>query len=176
LVGSNGLIFAIEPFPQAFSELKWHIQANNCFNVKAEQVAVSDNDGESLFNIGESPSEGGLSNASVTTNREGQIKVATRTLDSLVDEWELKKLRLVKIDVEGAESVVLSGAGKVVESYRPHFIIDLHSPEQDVSVARLLTSWGYFLSRISGPPILHTDTGWPDIDGVWGTILATHKA
>jgi len=60
-----------------------------------------------------------------------------------------------------------------IERYHPYFVIDLHTPEQDVSVASLLTPAGYRLSRLSGPPIQRTDTGWPDPDGVWGSILAT---
>src|SRR5262249_7912556 len=110
LVGLNGLVISLEPFPLAFSDLQWHIRANKCFNVRAVQVAASDNDGEALFSVGETPSEGGLLNDSIASDREGQIKVTTRRLDSLVAEWRLKKLRLVKIDVEGAESKVLSGA------------------------------------------------------------------
>ncbi len=38
--------------------------------------------------------------------------------------------------------------------------------------ARLLSFWGYEICRLSGPPILRTDVGWPDPAGVWGSILA----
>jgi Methyltransferase FkbM domain len=98
--------------------------------------------------------------------------VITRTLDSVIEELGIAHMKIVKIDVEGAEGKVLSGAKRVVERYSPFFIIDLHTPEQDVFVAHLLTSWGYTLSRLSGPAILRTDTGWRDPVGVWGTIVA----
>jgi hypothetical protein len=82
-------------------------------------------------------------------------------------------VKLVKIDVEGAESMVLSGARALMRELRPYFVVELHAPEQDVAVAAELSGSGYRVSRISGPPILRTDVGWPDPAGVWGSILAT---
>jgi len=86
---------------------------------------------------------------------------------------EIKRLRLIKIDVEGAGGKVLSGAQKTIKDFKPYFVIDLHTPEQDIFVGQLLTSAGYKLSRLARPPILHTDRGWPDPTGVWGSILAS---
>ena len=97
----------------------------------------------------------------------------TRKLDALVAEWKPDRINLIKIDVEGGEGKVLSGAMSVIDNFRPHFIIDLHNPTQDMLVAQLLASKDYRLSRLSGPPILRTDVGRPHKDGVWGTIMAT---
>jgi FkbM family methyltransferase len=174
LVGHNGVVVAVEPFPPAYTELRWHIRANACTNVQVLAMAVSETSGEALFTPGSSASTGSLSTvwATSVTPRD-QLSVITRTLDSVIEELGISLLKLVKIDVEGAESKVLSGAKRVVEQYHPYFVIDLHTPEQDVLVAHLLTSWGYTLSRLSGPAILRTDTGWPDPAGVWGSIVAT---
>jgi FkbM family methyltransferase len=174
LVGPDGLVVAIEPFPPAFSELEWHIRTNACLNVKVFPVAISDADGEALFTPGSSPSTGGLSTVcSSPAIPEDSISVTTRELDSVLEEIGIKRLKLIKIDVEGAEGKVLLGAKMTIQRFKPYFVVDLHTPEQDVFVARLLTSQGYRLSRLSGPPILHTDNGWPDSSGVWGSILAT---
>lgn len=173
LVGPDGLIIALEPYPLAYKELEWHLRANNCFNVKPRPLAISDADGEASFLPSESPSQGALS--SVLRNQPGQaISVHTGTLDSLVAELGVLHLKLVKIDVEGAESKVLFGAKRVLKDIKPHFVIDLHTPEQDVLVAETLVQFGYRLSRLGGPPILRTNVGWPNPDGVWGSILASH--
>jgi len=87
----------------------------------------------------------------------------------------VKRLNLVKIDVKGAEGKVLLGAQKTIEVCKPYFVIDLHTPEQDIFVAQLLISQGYKLSRLSGPPILCIESGWPDPAGVWGAILAVPR-
>jgi FkbM family methyltransferase len=174
LVGSDGCVIAVEPFPPAFAELEWHLLANNCSNVKAVSVAIGDASGQASFAPGESASTGSLLEyAPNSLSPKEKIAVSIRELDSIVEDFEIGKLKLVKIDVEGAETKVLSGSRKTMERYHPYFVIDLHTPEQDVSVASLLTSAGYRLSRLSGPPIQRTDTGWPDPDGVWGSILAS---
>jgi len=173
LVGPDGLVIALEPFAPAFAELEWHVRANNCTNVKAIPEAISDASGQGLFAPGESACTGSLLECTpASLSQRDEITVSIRELDSVVEELRLEKLKLVKIDVEGAESRVLSGSKRTMELHRPYFVIDLHTPEQDLCVAGLLTSCGYRLSRVSGPPILRTDRGWPDATGVWGTILA----
>ena len=94
-------------------------------------------------------------------------------MDSVVREFRLRAVKLVKIDVEGAESVVLSGASALLRELRPYLVVELHTPEQDVAVAAELGGAGYRIGRISGPPIQRIDVGWPDPAGVWGSILAT---
>jgi FkbM family methyltransferase len=167
-------VIAVEPFPPAFAELEWHLRANNCANVKGISPAVGDANGQGLFAPGDSASTGRpVEYAPNSLSQKEKLKVSIRELESVVDDFEIGKLKLVKIDVEGAENKVLSGSRKTMERYHPYFVIDLHTPEQDVSVASLLKSAGYRLSRLSGPPIQRTDTGWPDPDGVWRSILAT---
>jgi FkbM family methyltransferase len=173
LVGKDGLVIAVEPFPPAFRELQWHLGANECFNVRALPVALSDRDGKSSFLPGESSSAGRLGDEPTEAAADTATVVVTRTLDAVVEEAGLTRLDLVKIDVEGAEGRVLRGAERAAARFRPALVIDLHTPEQDVEVARGLTEHGYLLRRLSPPPILRTDVGWPDPTGVWGSILAT---
>lgn len=173
LVGPTGRILAIEPFPPAIKDLNWHLRANGCSNVEILECALSESDGASPFSPGESAYTGGLADARPSgPSHQKLLEVKTRRLDSIIEELEIGNTKLIKVDVEGAETKVLLGARKTIEQHRPFFIVDLHTPEQDVSVARLLTDWGYKLSRLSGPPILDTSVGWPHTNGVWGTILA----
>ncbi len=172
LVGPSGLVVALEPYPPALSELEWHIKTNKCGNVKVMPVALSDEKGKATFHPGDSAATGSLLKNEVI-GQHNQISVDVCTLDNLIESLAIEKLRLIKIDVEGAESKVLAGASETAMRLRPFFVIDLHTPEQDVLVARRLTSWGYELSRVEGPPLLRTDVGWPNTEGVWGTILAT---
>lgn len=173
LAGPTGLVIAIEPFPPAFAELEWHMKANNRLNVCGIPDAISDVEGEALFAPGESASTGSLLESRRGASPQGEgLAIKTHTLDSISDEFAGRRLKLIKIDVEGAESNVLAGSAKTIERHRPYFVIDLHTPDQDIRVAHYLTSRRYTLSRLSGPPILRTNTGWPDRGGVWGTILA----
>ncbi|GAC1365307.1 MAG: FkbM family methyltransferase [Actinomycetota bacterium] len=172
LVAGGGRVIAMEPFPLAAVELEWHALRNGCHNVTILRMAAGASDGTARFRPGGAPSTGALCGDEAPA-QASDFRAEVRTLDSLARELQLRSLKLVKIDVEGAESMVLAGARALMRELRPYFVVELHTPEQDVAVAQVLTSNGYRISRISGPPILRTDVGWPDPEGVWGSILAT---
>jgi len=173
LVGKEGLVVAIEPSIESYNELEWHILENDCPNVKAVQLAISDRNGDARFVPDQCSQTGSLAVVYLKAfQEEATILVKTQTLDSVVEELQLESLRLIKIDVEGAEAKVLLGAQKTIQQFHPYFLVELHTPEQDVQVAQFLISRCYQLKRITRPPILRTDVGWPERTGVWGTILA----
>lgn len=171
LVGDAGQVVACEPSPKVFCELQWTVRTNELSNVRLMPLAIGDRDAKATFALGESAYTGHLEDLSEVPEPT-HCTVQVSTLDSLVERLELRSVDLVKIDVEGAESRVLSGAGECIARFRPRFIIELHTPEQDIRVAQILRDSDYRLLRLSGDPIKHPDRGWPDLDGVWGHILA----
>jgi len=175
-VGPSGRVLAVEPFATARQELEWHVQANQCGNVTVIPVALSDDDATARFAATGSAYTGHLlAGNGAATNGEIVCEIETMTLDRLLQREKCPAVRLVKLDVEGAESRVLRGAERTLREVRPFFVIELHTPEQDVAVARILDQAGYAIERVSGPPIQRLDRGWPETDGVWGTILARPK-
>jgi hypothetical protein len=50
--------------------------------------------------------------------------VQSRTLDEVVESLGLKRVDVIKIDVEGAELEVLSSAANVLNRYRPVVIVE----------------------------------------------------
>ncbi len=173
LVGPTGKVLAFEPYPPVFSELQWHLQANGCHNGQAFQAALGDTVGAGLFQPGENASTGQLSAGPTCSEIPGKaLVVPIQTLDALGEQLRIEQLALVKIDAEGAEARILEGAERLMAKTRPTLVIELHNPEQDVAVARWLTTQGYRFERVAGPSILHPENGWPDPDGVWGTIVA----
>jgi hypothetical protein len=142
--------------------------------VNAICAAVSDADGEALFAPGDAASTGSLSGSTDGEAAGGDsVVVKTRRLDSILEDLKVQRLRMIKIDVEGSEGKVLSGAEATIRRHRPQVVVDLHTPEQDVFVAKFMVRLRYRMARLSGPPILRTDVGWPHQNGVWGSILAT---
>jgi FkbM family methyltransferase len=173
LVGSGGRILAVEPFPPAFRELEWHIKKNACANISAQQLALADIPGQGVFLPGNSPTTGSLVFDLGESVPQNSIPVTVRTLDDLVKESVLPRVDFIKVDAEGAEIRVLNGGNDTVAQFRPTMLIELHTPEQDVLVANWLCQRGYHLKRLYGPPIINLKNGWPDLDGVWGTIIAS---
>jgi predicted RNA methylase len=65
------------------------------------------------------------------------------SLDDLVARGVIPTPDFVKIDVEGAESAVLSGASKLLRESRPNLIIETHSEQLGGECVALLHAAGY---------------------------------
>ncbi|MCM8757465.1 MAG: FkbM family methyltransferase [Candidatus Omnitrophica bacterium] len=178
IVGNQGKVIAIEPYNLAFEELKWHLQKNYCKNVITLNIAVGDTDGEGII-LSKPHHPHGILFEYIKENLSSYKgnKILIKTLDSLIRELKLEKVSLIKIDTEGAEAKILKGAEQTVRNFRPYFIVDLHTPEEDLSVGKWFSERGYHLQRINEnlPPILNIEKGWPEKNGVWGSILAIPK-
>lgn len=63
-----------------------------------------------------------------------ETKITTITLDSLYDLIKLQKtpLTAIKIDTEGAEHLILEGAQKTIQTYKPTLIIEYHNNIQQI--------------------------------------------
>jgi hypothetical protein len=64
---------------------------------------------------------------------------------------------LVKVDVEGAETWVLSGAARLLAGRRPHVIVETHSPELERECGDLLLRNGYRPRVVCGRRFLRQD-------------------
>lgn len=167
LTGPAGQVVAFEPHPGVVEELRHHVRVNGFHQVTVMAAGLLDQEGEIPFTPGESSKTSRFDTASEAV---ASLAIPCRTLDAVMDELKPKALRLVKVDVEGAEARVLAGAVRTIRNYHPHLVVELHNPEQDLAVARQLLEWGYKIERVGGPPIRHLDRAWPDPEGVWGTL------
>jgi FkbM family methyltransferase len=106
LAGRDAQIIAIEPQPVLFDRLVYNIGINPFATVKALAVAVVDRDGEvTLFLDGQNKGEASL--RIVNQDDEGRIRVPARALLGLVREEGLPRIDAIKLDVEGAEDLIL---------------------------------------------------------------------
>ncbi len=172
LVGSSGRVHAFEPHPVVIEELRWHVTRNRLRQVTVHPHGLGDSDGAIPFVLGENSKTSHMAATGEETPANRLVEVPCRTLDGTVNTEAIQSITLIKIDIEGGEGKVLRGAINTIERFRPHLIVELHSPEQDLEVARLLTQWGYQLRRVEGPELLRLDRPWPEPNGIWGTIHA----
>jgi FkbM family methyltransferase len=171
LVGPAGQVLAFEPHPHVVEELRWHVEHNGLSQVRIHAAALGDRSETVSFALGESSKTSHF--ADVEDRHAAAIfEVPCRTVDEVVAEAGLTSLRLIKVDVEGAESRLLQGAELTLRRLRPALVVELHTPEQDLAVAELLIRHGYRLTGVDGRVIRNLDRSWPDPDGVWGTLLA----
>ncbi|HAC65689.1 MAG TPA: hypothetical protein DCF68_19695 [Cyanothece sp. UBA12306] len=122
LVGSSGKIHAFEPQPNLVQLLKKSVTINEYEQVVIHQVALSDQDG--IMNMQVPIDNSGAASLGKKKNKASytidvEVKNATQYLSSL----NLDKIRLIKIDVEGHEAIVLKGAKYFLESHKPDIIL-----------------------------------------------------
>jgi FkbM family methyltransferase len=148
LVGRGGLVYALEPAPDVFAALEENLALNRADNVVALRVAAGPEEGEAqLFrppagNVGRSA----LRPPSDVPSSPDLAAVAVMPLASVIPTSELRRLRLVKIDVEGYEVEVLRGLEPALESgFRPAVLLEVHvleAPEAPAYLTQLCRRHG----------------------------------
>ena len=131
---------------------KRNCSLNGFRNVSLNQVVLSDREGQALFNL---PREGSSNRGTGSLVHGGQgdtMTVQTLTLDSYCRNQSIRRLDLMKIDVEGAEHQVLAGAVNTVERHRPVVIFE-KNPESFEEAGRILTRRGYKLHDLNERPV-----------------------
>lgn len=118
-------IHAFEPNPSTFDALEGNLKLNKCTNVCANQKAVSDLEGELLFNA--DPIARGT--ASIARSASAHVtKVLSTTLDAYAAEHRLDRIALLKLDVEGYEASVIRGGRSLIGGGRADVILYEVSP------------------------------------------------
>jgi hypothetical protein len=107
----KGFILAIEPHPFNYQLLTKNIKANNISNIRALRLALWSSDGVMKLYLAGSSSH---SLKSFQKNIKNYIEVQTKTLDTVIKEFGIQRVNLIKIDVEGAELEVLRGAQRTL--------------------------------------------------------------
>jgi len=107
----GGKVFAIEPAPKVFEALTENIKINSLDDkVVAINAAAYSSNSEVKFL--EEPLE--FTTVGYIDN-SGELSVKAITLDKITNDYNLRVIKLLKIDVEGAELEVLKGANETLE-------------------------------------------------------------
>ncbi|HEY0077495.1 MAG TPA: FkbM family methyltransferase [Pyrinomonadaceae bacterium] len=165
-VGSEGKVYAFEPNPNLHGDFKRSVQINGFENlIRLTEVAISSADSDEVdffislaeANTGLStltPAKGHLETGSLSLGHK--ITVPARTLDSWMKETGLSHIDMLKIDVEGAEEIVLDGMQETLADARPSYIIC--ETYLEGAVSERLRRRGYSASGLDTSP-----EGWGNI-------------
>ncbi|HYL33022.1 MAG TPA: FkbM family methyltransferase [Stellaceae bacterium] len=137
-VGATGRVISCEPNPHIASALAATLHINNLSQAQVFQIAISATDGEGHLAI--DTEDSGLSRLAETG-----VPVPLRSLDSIVANIGLKRLDLLKIDVEGHEASVFEGAVMTINKMRPALIFESghEAPADRDHIGRSLNGMGY---------------------------------
>lgn len=125
-VGRDGRVIAIEPVPRNVELLRENLDRNNFENVHVVGGAVGNRDGSGTIFLSECSNW----HSSLPTVQTGDRAVQVRMykLDSLTRELELNHIDLVRMDIEGAETIAVKGMLGILQTHRPGLVIEMHPP------------------------------------------------
>lgn len=142
-VSSNVKVVAVEPVPKTCAALRRNVEANRFGGrVTIVNAALGESNGTVAFHEAEDATMSSLATSGYQGQRGTVIEVACLTLDSLVAELGVEP-DFLKIDVEGFEHVVLSGASKVLSRFRPRMVLEANPGDRSDRVTEILTDYGY---------------------------------
>ena len=143
----DGKVFSFEPLTRNLQFLHKHIALNHLDErVKVIKAAVSNRNGSALFDLSTSTSKGHIA-------EQGALEVQLVCLDEMVASGTLPIPDVMKVDVEGAEYEVLSGARKILETGHPLLFLDTHARDAHEKTIALLLKLGYELELLDGKPL-----------------------
>ena len=157
-LGEKGKIYSFEPHPETYKELcnncqEW-MKISNSPCINTFQMALSDRSGEGtlLAPVGFEQNRGiaTLASSRLENNSEQlkffQHSVTLSTLDEIISSKE--HIGVVKIDVEGHELSVLSGATRLIYENKIRDIIFEDNREYPTTVTQYLEEKGYHIFQI----------------------------
>jgi FkbM family methyltransferase len=146
-------VVLFEPDPTNFELITKTLFKNAVSDCRPMNLALSDRAGEALFLVdrasGATGSLRSVSNAGNPNSLQHQYRMSETTscriatVDGLIGEG-LPAPDLMKIDVEGAEHLVLAGADACLNKYQPVLILETSNSE----LLRQLNDRGYTIFRI----------------------------
>lgn len=172
LAGANGKVFAVEPDPWLADLLRRsaRLDASAGATMEVLAVAVSDRPGIATLNIARRGRATNFIAGGEPSTQAGGVRDAIAVpvvkLDGLLQSWPAPDV--LKIDVEGAEALVLGGASQVLSDARPRILCEVSSANCD-AVTAILKCAGYTLHDAAVPE----STAKPLDRCAWNT-LAVH--
>tara|TARA_B100001540_G_C15641987_1_gene567009 strand:- start:54 stop:761 length:708 start_codon:yes stop_codon:yes gene_type:complete len=157
-------VFAFEPMPSSYNLLEKNVNINELNNVTIIKKGLSNISNTAYFDWipKDNPGGSGLSNnpmgrPSWIEKEENKINVDLTTIDSL----NLQKLDFIKLDIEGYESLAISGGIKTIKKYKPIITLEVwcnHNGGVDINYTKKtfkqLIDIGYNVFKIKGPDFI----------------------
>lgn len=127
-VGKSGKVIAVEPVPLTFKLFEKNKKLQKNKNISSYNFAFSNKEGTVDFFISNS------SNWSRVVREKNPyhgdkgeiVKINSHTIDNFLEELELKKLDLIRVDLEGYEFEIFEGANNTLAKLKPMLQIEVH--------------------------------------------------
>ncbi|MFD1470320.1 FkbM family methyltransferase [Hymenobacter caeli] len=146
-VGPRGRVHAFEPVPDTAARLRQHVALNELANITVVEMAVSNAPGPVAIYLPPASNSGMASLYAYTAELHALATVSATTLDAYTAGWAA--VRLVKLDIEGAEWQALQGMARLLATQRPALLLELEPgilaqmEHSAAGIAQWLAGFGY---------------------------------
>ena len=128
ILQNTGKIYAFEPTAKTHQRLVRNLALNNCANVVPVAKALSDKDGAVTMVSPDDALRNGFQDAfnqirPFQNDSPPNSSAEAATLDSFVEQNQIRQIDLIKVDIEGAELLFFRGAEKTLRM-RPTIIFE----------------------------------------------------
>jgi FkbM family methyltransferase len=152
LVGPTGRVIGFEPLDANCRAIGRVLELNQLSGCEVARLAVGDKVGEVTFF--EHPLNALGSTVRLHHSRGvKQYRVPATTLDAFIEDRvaTIGRPSAIKIDVEGAEELVIEGARTLLaHAAPPALLVELHEPTAGAAVIRRLTEHGFSHAWLDG--------------------------
>lgn len=178
LTGAAGRVVAVEPGEAASQQLRGNLALNEFPNVTVAQLALSDHAGKATLHhipLGDDPQAYSLLPDGSATTGEA---VTIDTLDALVGRLGIDALHVVKMDVEGAEPLVIAGGRETLQRFRPIVIFEVNTRLLAQAAGQRNAAWqalsdlGYRFFRLKDGRLEPAD----GVGEAFGNLIAIHPS
>jgi len=158
-------VHAIEPYPPFHESLESIKAKNKC--IRPAKIALSDQNGSEFLQINKSEGTNSLLKADENgkaiygdlLSKTGEIKVKTQMLDDFIHKNAIEQVDLLKLDLQGSEMPVLTGASKALSEgkikcilceimFQPHYE---SQPSASAILHELMENHDYMLFNLYQP-------------------------
>ncbi|NBB16042.1 FkbM family methyltransferase [Caulobacter sp. SLTY] len=147
-------VVVFEPLPDNIERLRKLVALNPKLPIQLNEMALGEEEGETTLVIMPDTSMAKLANSDFQPDAHGQTRITVRiaSIDGLVSSGALPPPQLMKLDVEGAEMMVLRGADTVLRTHKPIIFSEVHSSALLAEVRPFLEERGYKVTLIDEDP------------------------
>ncbi|MGB8700251.1 MAG: FkbM family methyltransferase [Thermosynechococcaceae cyanobacterium] len=129
IVGKNGKVLTFEPAPFHCEAIRKNIELNRIENVALYETALGSEDGSVQLVLPEGGNRGMFAlakNGEADDLHNAPVPVKLSRFSSLVKAEAIERVSLIKLDIEGAEPLALSGMDDLFNRFCPSVLIELN--------------------------------------------------
>jgi FkbM family methyltransferase len=143
-IEATGKVLSFEPLPSNISRLKQNLTRNRLNNVNIFPIALGDIDGTVLLYLANDPAYSTTTGVVAENRGTGETMVVeVARLDRIWREIGSPNVSAIKIDVDGGELAVITGAQELLANCAPLLLVEANTSKNVNELVHCLSKHGY---------------------------------